>query len=157
MVLRILILLIAVSGSVAKAQVALAADSLTGLPGSSVDVPIRVFGWQDIVSGQGTIEWDDQVVTYDTVYQYGLPGMNVSNFGLAQLGNGKLTFSWNEPNLQGVTLPDSSAIFVLRFDLTGTPGTASPVSLTSDPTMLEFVDTPKPHLVRFRTQRNNKS
>lgn len=139
MVLRILFLL-AVSCSVAKAQVALVADSVTGLPGSQVDVSIRPFQWQDIVSFQGTIEWDTSVVELDTVYQYFLPGMNLSNFGFALVPNGKLTYSWNEANLQGTNLPDSSVVFTIRFDLTGTPGSASPVTFTSDPTLIEFVD-----------------
>ncbi len=139
MVLRILILL-AVSCSVAKAQVVLVADSLIGLPGSMVDAPVRVVNWQDVASAQGTVVWDPQVVSFDTVYQYGLPGMNPSNFGLSLLPSGKLTFSWNEANLQGTNLSDSTPIFVVRFTLTGLPGTATPIAFSSDPTQLEFVN-----------------
>ena len=139
MLFRIFILL-AVSCSVAKAQVALAADSVTGLPGQSLEVPVRAFQWQDIVSFQGTLEWDPQVVTFDTVYQYGLPGMNPSNFGLSLTGSGKMTYSWNENSLMGTNLPDSTPVFVLRFELTGAMGTQSPLDFVSDPTALEFVD-----------------
>lgn len=139
MILRILFIL-AMSCSVAKAQVALAADSLSGLPGSQLDVPIRALQWQDIVSCQGTIEWDTQVVDLDTVYQFGLPGMNPSNFGLSLVPNGKLTFSWNEANLQGTNLADSTPVFVLNFVLTGPLAATSPIAFTSNPTTLEFVD-----------------
>lgn len=139
MILRILFLL-AMSCSVAKAQVALAADSLSGLPGSQLDVPIRAMQWQDVVSCQGTIEWDTQVLSYDTVYQFGLPGMNPSNFGLSLVPGGKLTYSWNEPNLQGTNLADSTPIFVLRFGLTGPLGATSPIAFTPNPTNLEFIN-----------------
>lgn len=139
MVLRILFIL-AVSCSVVKAQVALAADSVSGLPGTQLEVPIRALQWVDVVSCQGTIEWDTAVVQLDTVSQFGLPGLNANNFGYSLTPNGKLTFSWNEANLQGIQLTDSTAIFNLRFDLTGPAGSLSPIRFSSDPTAIEFTD-----------------
>jgi|GEM_PF-3913855 len=139
MVLRILLML-AMSCSVVKAQVALAADSASGLPGSQVEVPVRAFQWVDIVSCQGTIAWDTAVIALDSVFQFGLPGMNPTNFGQSLVPGGKLTYSWNEPNLQGTQVPDSTVLFNLRFDLIGQGGTSSPVSFSSNPTTLEFVD-----------------
>ena len=38
------------------------ADSVSGLPGSQVVVPVRVAGFQNIVSAQGTVTWDTAVV-----------------------------------------------------------------------------------------------
>jgi len=135
-----IILICCLSWTAAKGQLTLAADSTAGFVGDKVEVSIRAVQWQSIVSAQGTVEWDTAVMALDSISQLGLPGMNVSNFGQSLVAGGKLTFSWNEPNLQATNLPDSTAIFTLRFLLTGLPGAASPVELVSDPTTLEFVD-----------------
>ena len=140
MQLRITILFL-LSFPLAKAQtVALAADSLSGLPGSQVSVPVLVSGFAGIATFQGTLEWDTAVVDYAGVSNFGLAGMNAGSFGTTLTGDGKLTFSWDDAMLQGVTLADSSVLFNVEFDLDGGMGTGTSLDFTSNPTALEFSD-----------------
>lgn len=127
-------------GNAATAQVTLLADSVTGTNGSQVIVPIRANDFTDLIGMQGSIGWDTAIVKYDTTFQYGLPNMNVGTFGVTQTPNGRLTFSWDDPTFNGVTVADSSILFALRFNVTGNPGDKSPITFQNVPTILEFTN-----------------
>lgn len=117
------------------------ADSVSGFTGGNVAVPIRVKDFIEMISLQGTLEWDTSVVAFDSVEQFGLPNLFPTSFGTTFSAGGKLTYSWDDPSLQGVTLADSAIIFALRFDIIGSAGTQSPVSFVFKPTTQEYVDT----------------
>ena len=102
---------------------------------------IRAVHFTDILSAQGTVQWDPAVAVLDSVAAYGLPNMSISNFGLTQRANGIVSFSWNDPTLQGVSIPDSAAVFTLQMHLAGAPGTATPLAFPSIPVVMEFSDT----------------
>lgn len=121
-------------------NVTLFADSVQGNTGSQVIVPVRVRNFSDLIGMQGTVEWNTSIATYDTVFQYGLPSMNVSNFGTALTPSGRLTFSWDDPTLQGVSVPDSTIVFGIRFDVIGSAGTQTPIQFIDSPTFIEFTD-----------------
>jgi hypothetical protein len=54
--------------------------------------------------------------------------MGSLNFGKNLAAAGKLSFSWDDPTVHGVTVPDDAAIFALRFDVIGSSGSvAKPV------------------------------
>lgn len=127
-------------GNKASAQVTLFADSVTGTNGSQVLVPVRANDFTNLIGMQGSISWDTSIVVYDSTLNYGLPNMSVANFGVAQVVNGRLTFSWDDPTFLGVSVSDSTVLFSLRFDVVGNPGDKSPVSFQNIPTPLEFTD-----------------
>ncbi|MBK9451982.1 MAG: PKD domain-containing protein [Bacteroidetes bacterium] len=136
------------------------ADSVSGNTGSQVDVPIRANEWTNLIAAQGTVSWNTSIATYNSMTFFGLPSMSLSNFGTTQVGTGKLTFSWNDPTLIGVTVPDSAIIFTIRFNIVGTPGSQTPVSFVNTPTPLEFTDnsfTVIPHTTRNGNIRVNGS
>ncbi len=116
------------------------ADSVSGNTGSQVDVPVRANEFTNLIAGQGTVSWNTAIATYNSMTFFGLPNMSLSNFGTTQVGSGRLTFSWNDPTLIGVTVPDSAIIFTIRFNIVGTPGSQTPVSFINSPTPLEFTD-----------------
>jgi|GEM_PF-2142355 len=127
-------------GPQAYSQVTLFADSVTGTNGSQVTVPIRANDFTNLIGMQGSIAWDTALVQYDTTFQFGLPSMNVANFGVAQVNNGRLTFSWDDPTFLGVSVADSSVLFSVRFLVTGNPGDQSPIVFQNSPTQLEFTN-----------------
>lgn len=144
-------ILILLSFPLAKAQVVLAADSLGGLPGAQVSLPVRTSGFSGIVSFQGTVEWDTAVVAFAGLSQFGLTGMNAGSFGTALAPSGKLTFSWDDPSFQGVGLADSSVLFAVVFELVGMEGAATAVDFSNNPTPLEFID-PNFNSLPYQTQ-----
>ncbi|HEX2898929.1 MAG TPA: hypothetical protein VHS96_04340, partial [Bacteroidia bacterium] len=116
------------------------ADSVQGPTATTVDCPVRANDFINLISAQGTVSWNTAVGTYNNVVFFGLPSMNISNFGTTQVGAGKLTFSWNDPTLVGETVADSAILFTVRYNLVGAPGSLSPVTFENSPTPLEFTD-----------------
>jgi gliding motility-associated-like protein len=110
---------------------------------SIVDIPIRASRFSKMLSMQGTIQWDTAVLRFDSIAHYGPPSLSLQSaqFGLSQTGMGKLFFSWNDPTLQGVSLPDSSTLYTLRFSVRVTSPTTTKVMAGGDVVPLEFVDT----------------
>ena len=115
-------------------------DSLQSTSGSQISMPVYVNGFTDIVSIQGSITFDASVISYINVSNFNLPGMNISNFGTNQSGQGVLTYSWYDASLQGVTIVDSTLLFSIDFTVIGTPGQNSSVNFSNTPTSLEVVD-----------------
>ncbi|MBL0017897.1 MAG: hypothetical protein IPP17_16045 [Bacteroidetes bacterium] len=121
------------------AAVTIFGDSIEGPSGVMDTIYIRVLGFQDIISAQGTLSWDAGVATYGAVIPL-LPNMSLSNFGLTAVAQGIVTFSWNDPSLIGVNLADSAAMFGLQVLYVGAAGAASDVDFVQSPTPWEVVD-----------------
>ncbi len=114
-------------------------DSANGSPGSQVVVPVRADDFTSLISMQGTVNFDPNVLGYVGVEQFALPGMGVGNFGTTQTNAGKLTFSWFDSDLSGETIADSGVIWAIRFDLVGSGGANSILKFGDVPTVLEFI------------------
>ncbi len=122
-----------------SADISILADSVEGGIGAIVQLPVRVRDFNDIISLQGSLSFDPSIAAFDTIIQYGLPSLAYANFGTNNASSGSLSFSWNDPTLAGVTLPEDSAIFVLQFTLVGNIGDISPLDFIETPTPLECV------------------
>jgi hypothetical protein len=122
-------------------DMAIFCDTMTVIPGSSILVPVRAVDFNRIVSAQGTIEFDPAVVNFTSVTNFGLPGMNASNFGLTQIQSGVLTYSWHDPSNQGINLSDSAVLFMMNFFVAGNSGQSTLILFTSLPVPLEVADT----------------
>jgi hypothetical protein len=108
----------------------------------SVDVPVRVTAFRNLLTMQGSVNWNSADLRFDSIASFGPASlaMNAGNFGVTQTSSGRLTFSWNDPAGKGVSLSDSTALFILRFSALGTNARSVPVAFTGNPTPLEFYD-----------------
>ncbi|HNW90500.1 MAG TPA: cohesin domain-containing protein [Bacteroidales bacterium] len=131
---------VTIQNMVLPSAVTLKLDSVSGIHGSQVTVSCRAFNFSNINSAQGTILFDNTVVSFDGIGYCGLPGLNAASFGLTQLSQGKITFSWNDPDLEGRDIANGEAVFSLNFVLTGNTGQHSNISLTDTPTQVEISD-----------------
>ena len=133
----------ALFGQLAVGQVQIFADTIDNGCTSSIDVPIRVSDYVDMLSMQGTIHWDINNLSYNSIVDYGPAtiGLTNGNFGFGSVGVGDIMFSWNDADLSGETLADSTIIFTLRFDVIGVGSFNTPISFANTPTLLEFVNT----------------
>jgi hypothetical protein len=111
--------------------------------GSTVGVPVRIKNFRNILSLQGTFQWDATKMQYQGIDSYGPTsfGMGAGNFGISDILNGNLSFSWNDPDLSGETLTDSTILFMVRFYVIGNNVTSSYFQFGSLPTPLEVVNT----------------
>ncbi len=122
--------------------VGLVIPNVTAACNRSVDVPVRATAFRNLLTMQGSVNWNAAYLRFDSIASFGPAAlsMNPGNFGLSQISSGRLTFSWNDAAGKGVSLLDSSVLFTLRFTAIGTGATTVPVTLSGNPTPLEFYE-----------------
>lgn len=106
-------------------------------PGDIVTADVLAYNFQDIVSMQFTMQWEETKLSFTSISSIDLPSMSAANFGINQVNNGILSFSWIDQALAGVTVPDCSRIFSIAFQVQETP--ISPIVITSSPVEIEIV------------------
>lgn len=136
-IIGLLFVLIGVSS---EAQVEIYADTVNGGVGNQITVPVRVNNFTDLISMQGTVHFDPAVVSFNTVEQFGLPGMGAGSFGTTQAASGNVTFSWFDSDISGETVANASIVFALKMTLIGSPGDSTYIWFDNIPTLIEFVD-----------------
>ncbi len=88
-------------------------DDAIGSPGASIAIPVRINGFQSMTKMNFTISWDANLISYDAVENVSLPN---TNLGLAEVGNGFLSFTWNS-SLADTTIIDGQELFSMRFNI----------------------------------------
>lgn len=100
-------------------------------------VPVKVADFKNVSSFQFTLEWDKDILAFESAQGEGLPGVV---FGEKYTEDGQLTVLWY--NLQGgsSSLSDKQSAFTVTFRTKGNLGDRSPVSLSSARTPLLAYD-----------------
>jgi len=112
-------------------------DTVADIQGAQVVVNVIANGFTNLISAQGTIQFDATKISFVQVEQFGLPGMSSANFSTA---SNTVTFSWNDATLLGVTVPNGSVLFGIRYTITGIIGQFSDLNFVNSPTPPEFND-----------------
>src|SRR5690606_14273249 len=113
---------------------------ITSNNGVVVGVDLLVSGYQNMISAQGTIEFDESVLVFSHVSDFALSSISTSSFGVSEVDMGKLSFSWYESDLVGKMISDNEAVFTIYFNVIGNSGESSPIDLINQPVVVEFVD-----------------
>lgn len=151
---------------VSEDALVLAIGDTTVATGSNFCVDVTGVNFTDLVGMQFTIEYDPATLEFVEVNNFGVAGLNESQF--ATPSEGKITLAWVDPTITGVTVPDSSTIFSLCFRALANSG-SSEVIFTDSPTAIEvtkkegssevmvdfagtngtisFLDTPPPNII----------
>jgi hypothetical protein len=108
--------------------------------GKEVCLPVAVRGFNGIVSMQYTLQWDPALLDFQRLQGFALPDLNSNNFGTQLVRDGKLTHSWFDANIQGISRPDGSALYEICFQLKGGPGDQASISFGDVPTVREISD-----------------
>lgn len=106
--------------------------------GSSFCVDVKAAGFQEIVSWQYSIAWDDDVLAFSHLTNFNVPSLTASNFGNPQ--SDRVTSAWFDPSLMGVTLPRGTALYSICFDAIGDAGDRTFISITDNPTDIEVTN-----------------
>jgi PKD repeat protein len=102
------------------APVTIAPVVLNATPGT-VNVPITANGFTNIATISLTLEYNQFVLTYQTITSHPLlSGGTLSATTAVVNGKMRLTISWF--NLEGITLPDGSEMFTIGFNYTTSNG-----------------------------------
>lgn len=144
--MRILTLLLIVSGlgslfsCTEDNRLTLTVSEETVAAGNQICVDVNAENFENILTMQYSIGWDDEILRFVEVKNFGLPGLSAQNFGRPADHPDRLTLSWFEPNLAAVTIPDNSVLFSICFEAVGQSGAGSEVTLSGDPTVVEIAN-----------------
>ena len=113
--------------------------TVAALPGENVCLEITAEDFNQIVSMQFTIEFDDTVLSLTSIQGFNpaLTGLGLGNFNV--VGN-DIILSYFDPNLSGITLADGTVLFELCFDVIGSLGDFGSVVFTNGPPPPEITD-----------------
>ncbi len=111
----------------------------TGVRNSEVLMPVFVNDWHDVLGAQFSVAWDNTVATFVGVESFGLPGMDMNAFNLSTATDGYFSFAWSDPTITAQSLPDTTALFYIRFNLSGDFGASTPVAITHHPVSIEVI------------------
>jgi trimeric autotransporter adhesin len=105
----------------------------------SVNVVVNNFN--SIVSLQYALTWNSAVIRYAGIDQINLPGLNLSNFGIPGSGTvplSKLSLTWFQEQLTGVTLPAGTSLYRIRF--VAVNGGNTTIAFSNDPPGIEILN-----------------
>ena len=109
--------------------------------GEAVCLDVVSSDFNQIVSMQYTMQWDKKVLKYKGVQNFNVPAMSPANFGPRTASEGKLTFSWYDPNVRGITLSPGTSLYQVCFDVIGESGSKAFFQFTDYPTITEIMQT----------------
>lgn len=101
-------------------------------PASNKSITIKVTNFDSIVSMQYVIRWNPAVLQYITIDNFTLPALEILDFNVQHaLDSGYVRLLWEGPNsFPGVTAPDGTTIFRMRFTIIGPDTSSTPVKFT---------------------------
>jgi|GEM_PF-6589168 len=103
------------TGGGGQPDVSFTASNVTVSQGQNVCINVTVEAFDDILAAQFSMHFDPAYLGFVNTQNYSLPGLAASNFGTSQASSGILLFSWYDPNIIGVDMPDGSVIFSVCF------------------------------------------
>ncbi len=125
---------------IARCQLVWSTPAIAADSGEVVGLSFDVTGYQNIISSQGTIQFDDAILEFSHLDSFGLASISAASFGETEIDAGLLSFSWFESDLVGKSIQDGEAAFWIFFTVIGNPGSVSPIELIDQPTVAEFID-----------------
>lgn len=124
----------------AQAPLILGAYNKTVTPGQEICMDIYGRQFTDILSMQYTLQWNPDVLEFKEVKGFAISGLSKENFGAHRTKEGLLTFSWYEPYLRGVTIPDGATIYQVCFTVKAKTETNTKLEFVNAPTPVEIVN-----------------
>lgn len=140
------------SASLLSAQVGFTMPVINNVAtGTIVSPTIKVTGFEGILSAQYVICWDPQVLQFQGLTNFNLPGLDSTKFGFLRIEQGVLSFAWPSPNLMsGTTVPNGTTIFRLKMKVIGTNGMGTGLKFMAKmPTAIEVTHAQNGSTVAF--------
>lgn len=99
-----------------------------------LEVPVSVDNFDEVSGFQLSLNWNTSELTFDSLSEFNMPGLNLANFNTSLTGQGQLSVIWFEPTISNISLPDSTAIFKIFFQAFETCDSTAQVVFSDDPT-----------------------
>lgn len=135
----LVIILLSPLTSFAQDDVIISIDETQVQIGDTVCLPLMVENFEEIVAMQASINFNPFLLEFTDVTDISpILGLNENNFGLSQIDSGIFRFNFFNAS-EPFTLPDSSSMFSLCFEVIGQAGSFAPVNLTNFPIPIEII------------------
>jgi len=107
--------------------------------GNQVCVDVFVDGFEDILSFQYSMNFDETVLAFDEIIDPGnVPDLN---FGTNDIDNGNIVVLWfDEEDAQGETFSDGTLLYQVCFNTIGNFGDSGSIGFSSNPTIIEVTN-----------------
>lgn len=115
-------------------------DAIVGT-GESFGLALTPSMFNDISSLQTTLSWDETIIQFDSVGDFQLPGLDVSDFDQTVTATGLLGLDWTAPGGTPLTFPDDQPLCTLYFTAIGQSGDSTLVEFTDELIPLEATST----------------
>lgn len=122
---------------------ALATDPVFTLKGgdvcedSTVDVPITVGDFTDMISFQFSIGWNPAVIQIEEIININAAVSENILFGNFNSESEVITVSWFDNAIAGVTIPDDEVLFTITYNVVGDNSVLTSLEFQDEPTMRE--------------------
>jgi hypothetical protein len=101
---------------------------------------MQVADFENLIGLQYTLRWDTTQLAFQSVRNFQLPGLREGSFGLRFAERGVIATSWIDDRLDGVTLPDNTAIYEVCYRVLAASGTEAVVRIADRPVSFEVID-----------------
>jgi hypothetical protein len=120
--------------------------------GEQVCINLRVKNFIEIVGAQFSIQYDPNAMSFVSVGNFGLAGLNENVMGLpgVETDHGILTAAWTDPTFSGTTLVDNSILFEICFEVIN-EFDYSLTSVVNEPISIQFINE-QSQVVPFQVQ-----
>ncbi|MDO8970158.1 MAG: cohesin domain-containing protein, partial [Saprospiraceae bacterium] len=92
-------------------------------------MPITVNDFDNMVSMQWALHWDDAVLDYECSRRFNLDGLSAGDLNLSPVQAATILLGWSDPAGQGVTRADGARIMDVCFKAIGAPGSTSSITI----------------------------
>ena len=106
--------------------------------GGTVQMPLKVSGFDKVTSFQFTLGWNPQLLRFQGLQHDGLARLESGSFNLSNTSKGRLVCSWDDVLGTGQSLADGSVLLRLKFSAIDTHSAVSPVRFLSSPAAPEI-------------------
>ena len=103
-------------------------------PDQVVELDLSVADFRAVAAAQLSINWDPELLSFESVENLALGATTDANFNLRQTDAGRLAYTFMDPALQGYDLEDGTILYSLRFKVLARAGEEALVSFTENPT-----------------------
>ena len=118
---------------------AISIDDAEGRPGDTICVGFTVNNLQNLTNLQFSLAFEPNHIRFLDIPVVNLPGADASNFNTEGADLGAITFQWDPATAQ--TLEDGTVIFLMCFEVTGTPGDCQTIQFQDLPLESQVITT----------------
>ncbi|NJK83102.1 MAG: hypothetical protein HC912_04065 [Saprospiraceae bacterium] len=91
-------------------------SNATVSPGESFCVDVLVDNFTEIVSLDYSMGWETTLIEFESITNFGLPGLEISDFDLTRANQGTLNLNWASETFRGETLPNGTVLYSVCFE-----------------------------------------